>query len=94
MTGRRWIFNPFSVKHAAADETLPVDSETNPLVDPRISMQLTALEQIMSTDLVPLAAAAGDAQLLKKALSQRSHDVSFSTSHGQSHDRMICIGEL
>ena len=34
-----------------------------------------ALEQVMSTDLVPLAAAAGDAEMLKRALSKDSTDV-------------------
>ena len=71
--GKRYIFNQACVRHGLPGETPPTVAFEEP--DSRVHMQLMALEQVMSADLVPLAAAAGDVAMLEKALSNNA-DVS------------------
>lgn len=74
--GKRYIFNQACVKHALPDEKPPpVASEETESPDPRVRVQLLALEQVMSAELVPLAAAAGDVTVLKRALGKNNADV-------------------
>ncbi len=71
--GRKYIFNQACVKHAQPGETPPPAASDEP--DPLIRMQLMALEQVMSADLIPLAAAAGDAGMLTMALAKNNANV-------------------